>query len=164
MRIYQNSGLNLISYVLTIILLLFFTVISFALIYFGISRVNPSVFNAPNPIFFNFLYFSFNNLLFNSISEVSARLPLTQGVLMVQQLFSFFLGVIFVSIILSVRNQRYSEELTSVINSIEKEGAAMESFIKDEYKVNSIEAAMVELEKLKASFFKLIYQLTNYIK
>ncbi len=40
----------------------------------------------------------------------------------------------------------------------------MEGFIKDEYRINSIEDALVELQKLKAGMAKFLYKITESIK
>ena len=75
-----------------------------------------------------------------------------------------FLLVIFVSLLLSVRSQRHAEELNEVIKGIEGQGEDMEGFIRDEYKINSIDEAMAELEKLKAGMAKFIYKITEIIQ
>ncbi len=40
----------------------------------------------------------------------------------------------------------------------------MEGFIWSEYKINSIEDALVELEKLKAGMVKFLYKITESIR
>jgi hypothetical protein len=47
------------------------------------------------------------------------------------------------------------------IGDIEAEGESMETFIKHEYKMNSVEDALTELEKLKSGMLKLIYFLSQ---
>ena len=51
-----------------------------------------------------------------------------------------------------------------MIAGIEAQGADMEGFIKDEYRINSIEDAMAELDKLKAGMAKFLYKITESIK
>jgi hypothetical protein len=162
---YQGSGFNIISYVLTLLGLILLTVITFTFIYYALYKINPFWFHInTEPRFFYFLYFSFNNLLFNSISEVNVAAPVTQSAYMIQQIFSFSLGAIFVSLFFSIKHQRHSDELNVVIENIEKEGESMESFIREEYKLKSIDEAIAELEKLKSSFVKIIYQISKYIQ
>jgi len=83
---------------------------------------------------------------------------------MAESFFALFLVVIFVSLLLSVRSQRHSEELNEVIKGIEEQGTEMEGFIKDEYRINSIEDALMELQKLKAGMAKFLYKITESIK
>lgn len=165
LRDYQNVGLNVISYVLTILLLIILTIFSFAVINSGLFKINSDFFSfSAIPSFFTFFYYSFNNLLFNSIKEIISVMPISQTASMIESFFALFLIVIFISLLLSVRSQRHTEELNEVIKGIEAEGTKMEGFIKNEYKVNSIEDAMAELEKLKAGLIGFIYKITEIIK
>ncbi|KKT64993.1 MAG: hypothetical protein UW60_C0048G0002 [Candidatus Woesebacteria bacterium GW2011_GWA2_44_33] len=165
LRDYQNSGLNIVSYVLTILLLIVLTVFSFAVINFGLYKINGNFFSlSAASTFFTFFYYSFNNLLFNSIKEIVPTMPISQTVSMLESFFALFVVVIFVALLLSVRSQRYAEELNEVIKGIKEQGTEMEGFIKDEYKINSIEDAMAELEKLKAGTAKFLYKITESIK
>lgn len=165
LRDYQNSGLNVVSYVLTILLLVALTIFSFAAINFGLYKIDPGMFAVAGiPNFFTFFYYSFNNLLFNSIQEITPVTPISQSVSMIESFFALFLVAIFISLLLSVRSQRHADELNEVIKGIEEQGTDMEGFIKDEYRINSIEDAMAELDKLKAGTAKLLYKITESIK
>ena len=165
LRDYQNSGLNIVSYVLTILMLIVLTIFSFAAINYGLFKIDANLFGySVAPTFFTFFYYSFNNLLFNSIREIAPTMPISQTASMIESFFALFLVVIFVSLLLSVRSQRHAEELNEVIKGIEGQGKDMEGFIKDEYKINSIDDAMAELEKLKAGMAKFIYKITESIQ
>jgi hypothetical protein len=165
LRDYQNSGLNVIYYVLTISMLIVLTIFSFATINYALFKIDALLFSySVGPNFFTFFYYSFNNLLFNSIQEITPILPISQTVSMVESFFALFLVVIFVSLLLSVRSQRHADELNEVIKGIEGQGKDMEGFIRDEYKINSIDDAMAELEKLKAGMAKFIYKITESIQ
>lgn len=164
LRDYQSSGLNVVSYVLTILLLIALTIFSFSAINYGLYKIDNNIFGFSTvPTFFTFFYYSFNNLLFNSIKEIVPIMPISQTVSMIESFFALFLVVIFVSLLLSVRSQRHSEELNEVIKRIEGEGKSMEQFIVDEYKLDNIQAAISELERLKAGLVNFIYQLSKNI-
>lgn len=165
LRDYQNSGLNFVSYVLTILVLIVLTVFSFAAINYGLFKIDSGLFSyTATPNFFTFFYYSFNNLLFNSIREITPILPISQTVSMIEYFLAMFLVVIFVSLFFSFRSQRHTEELNELIKEIAGQGKDMEGFIKNEYKINSIDDAMVELEKLKAGMIKFIYKITESIQ
>ncbi|PIR69624.1 MAG: hypothetical protein COU47_01835 [Candidatus Niyogibacteria bacterium CG10_big_fil_rev_8_21_14_0_10_46_36] len=165
LRNYQNSGFDVVSDVLTIILLILMTVFSFSMINFGLYKINHDVFTlSTSPSFFTFFYYSFNNLWLNSINEVVPIMPVSQVTFMIESLFSFFLIAIFLSLLFSVKSKRHEEELNEVIRGIEGQGKDMEHFIKDEYRINSIEDAMAELDKLKASLAKFLYKISESIK
>ncbi|XOB41392.1 MAG: hypothetical protein ACKKMW_01530 [Candidatus Nealsonbacteria bacterium] len=165
LRDYQDSGFNVMSYILNVLLLIILTVFSFAVINFGLFKISDGFFSySAVPKFFTFFYYSFNNLLFNSIKEIAPIMPISQIVLMIEQFFAFILVVIFISLLFSIRNQKHTEELNEAIKGIEAQGVEIEGFIKDEYKINSIEDAMVELKKMKAGLIKFIYKITENIK
>lgn len=165
LRDYQNSGLNALSCVLTILQLIILTIFSFAVINYGLYKIDSNFFDlSTTPTFFTFFYYSFNNLLFNSIQEVVPIMLIPQTISMVESFFALFLVVIFASLLFSVRSQRHSEELNEVIKGIEREGISMESFIRDEYKINNIDDAMAELEKLKAGLIEFIYKISKSVR
>lgn len=162
---YQKSGLNVVSYVVTLLLLVIITITAFGANFYGLYKIEGDFFNlAAEPTFFLFFYYSFNNLLFNSISEVVPVMTISQAAAMIESFFALFLVVILVSLLISVKSQRHSEELSKVIKKIEKEGESMEGFIREEYKLKSIGEAISELEKLKASLVNFIYQITKSIE
>jgi hypothetical protein len=133
LRDYQDSGLNFVSYILTILLLIILTIFSFAVINLGLFKINADLFSfSATPSFFTFFYYSFNNLLFNSIQELTPVMPISQATSMIESFFALFLFAIFVSLLLSVRSQRQAEELNEVIRGIEARGIEIESFIRDD--------------------------------
>lgn len=166
LRDYQNSGSGTISGILTILLLILLTIISFAAINYVLYKIDTGLFEvSPSPGgFFIFFYYSFNNLIFSSIKEVVPIMPISQAASMTESFLAFILGVILVSIILSVRSQKYSEALNQAIDRIEAEGTAMESFIRTEYSVGGIEDAIIELERVKATFISFIFKISKSIK
>jgi hypothetical protein len=103
-----------------------------------------------NPSFFTFFYYSFNNLFFNQIREISPVAPVSQIMSMAESFSTLFLITIFVSLAISVRNQRASEELGEAIESIETDGRHIETFIRDEYRFSTIDDAMAELQRAQA--------------
>lgn len=165
LRDYQNSKLNFLYYVLTIFVLILITVFSFCLINYALFKTDTSLFKfSEAPSIFIFFYYSFHTILHNPIPDVIPVLPLSQAVWMINAFFALFLLVIFVSLLWTVKSEKHTEELNQIIKSIEDEGFAMESFIRSEYKINSIEEAILELEKMKAGLVKFIYKISESIQ
>lgn len=165
LREYQNSRLNIVYYLVNLLSLILLTIISFALIYTGLFKINASYFTYSNdPSFFTFIYYSFNSFIFNSIDILTAAHPISQIAWMIQTFLVFTLGVILVTLLFSVKNDRHSEELNKVIQDIETEGKEMEIFIKNEYKINTIADALAELQKVQAAFVKFIYKISDDLK
>ena len=90
--------------------------------------------------------------------------PIAQIVWMIQTFLVFILGAILIALLLSVKNDRHAEELNKVIEDVEMEGKEMETFIQDEYKINNIGDALVELQKVQASFIKFIFKISDDLK
>jgi hypothetical protein len=164
LREYQSSGLNIVSYVFTIFLLFLFTICSFALVNWGLYRVDHGEFSlAGSPSLFLFVYYSFNSLFYRSIAEVAPSRPIAQSCLMLEFVCAMFLIVILVTLFFTVKNQRYSRELEEAIAGIKQQGAAVEGMIKDEYRVDGIDGAIRELERLQVGVMSVIYSLSKYL-
>jgi hypothetical protein len=165
LRSYQESGFNIVSSIIAILLLVVFTVLSFALVNFGLFKINQHFFSSSiAPTFFNFFYYSFNVLLFNPIQDIVATTPTSQVISMTESFFALFLVAIFVSLVLSVRSQKDANELNDLIKDLNEEGTKMEGYIREKYKFNNVEEAMEALQKLKASFTGFIYKITEGIQ
>jgi hypothetical protein len=165
LRLYQDSGLNIVSSIIAILLLVVFTVLSFALVNFGLFKINQHFFSSSIvPTFFNFFYYSFNVLLFNPIQDIVATTPTSQVISMTESFFALFLVAVFVSVVLSVRSQKDANELNDLIKDLNEEGTKMEGYIREKYKFNNVEEAMEALQKLKASFTGFIYKITEGIQ
>jgi hypothetical protein len=146
-------------------MLVILTIFSFGAVNYALFKIDTAFFNyTVTPTFFTFFYYSFNNLLFNQIPEIMPILPSSQTVNMAESLFALFLVAIFISLLFSVRSQKHADELNEIIKGIEHHGKDMESFIRNEYKINSFDDAIIELEKLKSGVVKLIYAITDSIQ
>lgn len=165
LRDYQNSGFNVASGVVTTLILILLTVVCFAFITYALYKIDPHFYNAPIiPSFFTFIYYSFNNLLFNQIPEMVPASPYSQLLSMVESFFALLLVAVFTSIVLPIRSQRYSSELNETISRIKEEGDSMEVFIRDEYNLQNIEDALLELQRVKAQMVSVLYQISEGLK
>ena len=161
-RAYQQSRLNVASGVFTSLTLLTITVLSFAFINMAAFTLVPASYATHSaPTFFDFFHYSFKTFVFGSIKELEALAPFSEAINMVENFFALFLGIIFASLVISVRSQRHSEELDQVIRIIEKQGKTMELQIAKEYKIKTIDDALRELERASAGMIKFLYWLSN---
>ncbi|OPY60565.1 MAG: hypothetical protein A4E56_02604 [Pelotomaculum sp. PtaU1.Bin065] len=164
LRDYKNSKIYIISDVFTMLFLILFTVLAFAFINYGLFKINNEFFNiSTTPTFFIFFYYSFEQLVFNSITEIVPVHQISQTTAILQLFTSLFLTIIFISIFINFKNQRYNNELNKVIKEIEDKGMFMEEFIQNEYKVENIQNAIYLLEQLKSSLISFIYYLSRNI-
>src|SRR5438105_2313605 len=162
LRDYQRSGANVASYVLSLVVLLLFTVMSFALINYALYKVSPAFyqFTYSKEAFFAFVYYSAGSMFYAANGLVPVE-PLSQFVQLIQFLCALLVLVIFVTVIYSLRNERYSAQLEEVIHSMAKEGRAAEARLLSEFNLDSIDGAIDALQKAKAGLIGFIVYLTK---
>lgn len=159
---YQKSGFQIISEIMSFILLILFTILSFALINYGLYKIDYGNFNyVIEPTFFTFFYYSFENSMFNQISEI---VPLKQTAILIymfQNFFALLWGLILVTLFVQYKKEQKVLALNKVIENIEKQGKELESFIAEQYNLDSIEVAMDKLTEMKSALVNFIYQISK---
>jgi hypothetical protein len=162
LRDYQRSGANVASYLLSLVTLLLFAVISFALINYALYKVSAGLyqFTYSKESFFAFVYYSAGSMFYAANGLVPVE-PLSQFVQLVQFFCALLVLVILVTVIFSLRNERYSTQLEKVVITIEGEGRAAEALLLSEFNLGSINSAIDVLQKAKVGFIGLIVYLTN---
>jgi hypothetical protein len=165
LREYKTSGLTYLSGALTTVLLFITTVLVFAFINFAVFKLDSAAFEFNStPTLFTFFHYSFENMLLSLIRDLIAVSTMSYDVNMMQKMFSVLLIPIFVSQIIVIQKQRFTEELDAVIRRIESASHAMESFIFNEYRVSTIEEALAEIEGFKGSLVRILLFLTERLK
>jgi hypothetical protein len=162
LRDYQRSGANVASYVLSLVTLLLFAVLSFALINYALYKISPSLyqFTYSKESFFAFVYYSAGSMFYAANGLVPVE-PLSQFVQLVQFFCALLVLVILITVIFSLRNERYSTQLEEVIVSMESEGRAAEAMLLSEFNLGSIDSAIDALQKAKAGMTGFIVYLTK---
>lgn len=161
---YENSSLNILSYIITLFLLLLYTICSFSFVNYGLFKIDPSSFTlSGSSSFFLFFYYSFFNLFYRPIAEIIPVSMISQLVVMAETICALFLIGILFTLFFTIKNQKHSGELDEAILGIEEQGQAMEALIKDEYQINSIDEAVEKLKDLKAGALGIIQWLTKHI-
>jgi hypothetical protein len=162
LRDFESSAFIYVSPVSAILGLVILTVVSFALMNYGVFKVSNRLFEyAALPSIFTFVYYSFYKLVFGSVKEVSPVMLLSQVLAMIESFFGLVLTVILGTLLFTVRSKRRTDELSKAIRNFEERGDEMEGFIRDEFKVRDIVEATAELEKNKASMIRIIYWFTE---
>ncbi len=161
LREYHSSGVGFFSAAFVILLLVVTTVFIFAISNLALFKINPSYFSfteAPN--FFTFTYYSFKALVFSNISELLPIGIFAKVLWMMEAASALFFALIFASLTLSARSQKQTEELNEVIATLSEQGRSMELFVLSEYKFQTIDEALDELERLQAGFVSFIIKLS----
>jgi len=162
LRDYQRSGANVASYILSLIVLLMFSVMSFALINYALHKISPALyqFTYSKESFFAFVYYCAGSMFYASNGLVPVE-PLSQFVQLVQFLCALLVVVIFATVIYSLRNERYTSQLEQVIITMEREGRTVEALLLSEFNLDSIDRAIDALQKAKAGMTGFIVYLTK---
>ena len=154
---YQKSGINVISGVVTTLALFAMTILIFAIVDLGAYKANPQMFSTANaPTFFEFFYYSFKTFFVSSTKEIEAIGPLSQALAMAESFCLLLLGSIFTALMISVRSQRYSEDLDLAIAAIEDQGKVMEQNIIKEFRILTIDEALSELDRAGAGMIRVL--------
>jgi hypothetical protein len=162
LRDYQRSGANVASYIMTVVGLFLFVVLSFALINYALYKSGHALFHFTysKETFFAFIYYSAGSMFYAANGLVPIE-PLSQMVQLLQFFFALLLVVILITMVFALRNERYSIELEEVIVSVEREGRAAEARLLNEFRLGSIESAIQALQSTKAGLTDFILYLTK---
>lgn len=162
LRNYQRSGVNVISYVFGLLFLLIVTIFAFGLINYAIFKIDLNLyqFTYSHPSLFAFIYYSAGSMFYTANGLVPVA-TVSQAIQLVEFLCGVLLVVILVTVLVALRNEKYSQELENVISSVEREGYAAESVLQSEFNFDNIDAAIAALQQAKAGLAAFIIYLTN---
>jgi hypothetical protein len=162
LRDYQRSGLDVVSYIFSLMFLLIFTIFAFGLINYALFKLDSTLYqftySQPSP--FAFLYYSGGSMFYASNGLVPTA-PISQAVQLVQFLCGVLLLVILITVFFTVRSERHTSELDNVISSVESEGHAVEAVLQSQFNLNNIDAAISALQQAKAGLTAFIIYLTK---
>jgi hypothetical protein len=96
--------------------------------------------------------------------ELTPIKVMSESVAVAEKFMALFVALILVSTLLSHKNQRQSEELSSAIRDIESEGGVLEIFIQDQFHLATVDDAIREIEQVKGSLLKIIVWLSEALK
>jgi hypothetical protein len=162
---YQSSKVSIIGEVFSIIFLVIWTVVCFSFINLAIYKLDQSQFQlVGKQRLFTFFYYGFNNFVFSSTMELTPIKVMSESVAVAEKFMALFVALILVSTLLSHKNQRQSEELSSAIRDIESEGGVLEIFIQDQFHLATVDDAIREIEQVKGSLLKIIVWLSEALK
>ena len=162
LRSYSKSGYAKISSVFICAFLIALTVVIFGLINLGLYKIEPTSYRStgrPNSL--TFFHYSLNRMIFNPISELEPVGALPKLAYDAEALFALFLVAIFVSLLLSARPERQTQDLNETIEKLEAESAAVDLAITVEYRFDTVDTAVAALEKIQSGTTSLIQTLSG---
>ncbi len=161
LREFQESKLMLLYFIFGLLFTLCSTVILFAIVNYGVQKIDPLAFNVQHPksIIF-FLYYSFNTILTNGIADFYPLSSFARLLSTLELLVGFLIVVILFFMYTNIKNDKAKEEMDNVVNSLNTQSEEIERYISQEY-FTGIEDAIIELEKIPGNFIRIIYYFTN---
>jgi hypothetical protein len=161
LRDYQQSGIGISMYILSFLILALLTICCFTGVNFAIYKLEPKSFRlTEEPSLFTFFYYSFQMILFQSISAVHPLLRLAEIASMAEEFMAFCLLAIMLSLLFAYRNQRVDDALNDTIAKIKSQGEKVESRMRQEWNID-VGDAIAQLRKAKSSFLSVILYFTD---
>jgi hypothetical protein len=156
LRTFQNSSWHLLPAAISVLGTYLWIGGMFSLVYLGLFRFDAATFQVADGSFFSFFYFSMSALFFGTATDVAPISSVSQSIYLLHRLLILFIGIIFVTEIVSFGNQRYSEALDATIDELERNAKDMEEHICVEFEIDGIGEAISALESEKSGLHGLI--------
>jgi hypothetical protein len=139
-------------------------VIAFVCINYGIFKIDHYQYNPSTvPSIFVLIYYSFKTFISNSVVDLSPVGKLAEIASMAENVCGFFTLTIFIGTLFTQRNVRQTKEIDAAVSQIELDAQAMERFLRSEFRVDNIEDAIAEMERLKAGMLGIVSWLSRSI-
>ncbi len=162
LEMYRQSRLKVLTSAFQCVWLVLTCIAAFALINYGIYKLDPGqFFPSTPPSAFLLGYYSFKTFIQNSINELAPMGLAAQISSMAENAFGLFTVPIFAGTLLSQRNERHAKEIEQAVKSIEQDAAEMEGFVCREFRITTIDDAITEMERVKASLLGVILWLSR---
>jgi hypothetical protein len=165
LQLFHSSGFIWVSGSLSVFFLILLTTLSFAALNYSIYNADAIAYEVTSPpSLFTFVFYSFNALVNNFIKEIVPASMVSHALWMIEAICAFGILGLFAAHFITLRTQRYSDQLAATARAIEAEGRIVESFVTEEWKLASIDEAIRELERLKFGLLALLIWLTRNLK
>jgi hypothetical protein len=163
-RLYQSSKISLLAGIFRCFWLVMMCVISFVCINYGIFKIDRYQYNPDTvPSMFVLIYYSFKTFISNSVVDLSPVGRLAEIASIAENVCGLFTLTIFVGTLFTQKNARQTKEIDDAVSQIELDAQFMERFLRSEFRVNNIEDAIAEMEKLKAGMLGIVSWLSRSI-
>lgn len=115
------------------------------------------------PTIFNFFYYSFHSIFFNSVETMVPMNNLAKTVNMLAPFLSIVVTVFLITLYFSVKSERYKENIDKVIVFSNQQLVTLETTMNEKFNHTIIDALEV-MKNLKSPIYKLIYRKSEELK
>lgn len=159
---FQSSSLRLVPPIFSILGLFASNVFLYSLANYALFKIDIEQFvHDKTVLYFDFFYYAFNNILFNSIEEVRAVGDVARFIHIGQTATIFLILAIVVGAYISMRDQAYSDKLKEVSRGLEDLAGEMRENIRVKFGFSSAEEAMSNLEEARLSILRAFLAFTS---
>lgn len=161
-REYQRSPAPFVMATISFFGIFLLTLAIFSLLNFSIFRIDESNFDiSGDQSFFSFVWYSFNAFVNNFVREITPVSAFARSLWMINITFSIFMLTVLGSLYYSVRKERDSERIDTIVSKLQSEGQELESFIRTEFRIASVDEASAELANAETSLFRFFLWMTE---
>lgn len=165
LRDFQKSQAIALSGLASALNLVVISSAAFAVLYAGAQRIDPTSISSEMTMeAFDYVYLSFNNMIFSDVAGVAFVDNLSRGLSMLQRFLTFTMLGLFVGVIMSIRGRRYQQELEETIEEIKSAGGIFEKSIVNYYGYSGIDEAVEDLRHIQKDMADFIVRISAGIK
>lgn len=159
---YEESDWRLVPTALGFLGMVFGNVVFFALCYAGISGFDSGQFSiSSDSRIFDFVFFSFSNIIFSSISGIDVSGDISKSVVMVQSFSILFMLAILFSSFYNARDDRFKKKIREISEELRGRSESVEAFVASEFGPPDYEAAIAQLKTGSATLLNLFLSIID---
>lgn len=151
---FRKSHIRTYYFIISLVHTFFISILSFALIYFGISKSVPGSFPNENFSIWHSLYLSINTQVCFDIANIYPISETAMVATVLQKLSAWTFGIIITFIILTVFKERHDEDIKELVVQLNDEAKSLEALILAHYLI-SFDQAVAEVEEVNKGFNKI---------
>ena len=164
-REYQESEWRILPTAASLLSVFLSSLLLFGVAHHSLYALSPDQYDMGGDMgrVFDFVYFSFGNIIFSTLSEIRAAGDLSQVLVMAQSTSVFLILAIVVSSYISLRDKKYVDKLSEVSAGFKAEAESMERHVQTAFGVPSIDDAIDNLRQAKSGVLDFILAVSRQL-
>lgn len=165
LREYNDSEVHVLGGIVAVMRLIAVMWITYAILYYAASKIDANAFMTPVPTaWFDFVYVSFDNMLFNMNSSSEVSSSITKFLSMSQRFLSALIGLILLVVLFEVRKKKHSREIEEAAKAAERASAVSAKAVTTQFDYTSLEEAVADLQQAESSLYAALLKLLGYLQ
>ena len=157
----RDTGIYRIFLCLKFVNTIVWITVLFALINFAIYKLLPFDYTITEPVrFFDFIFYSFNNLFFNSIGYITPSGLYSRMASMCAPFVGIIMLAIYAGLLFSIHGRKSKKDLEAIIEFSNNQVIVAKKIIVEQYGI-TVNEAMMQLEKAKSILFEILKNISD---